>query len=119
MRDDQHLGDHAFVKLSVTVGTLERFEDVAGIGVFSLVNGGEREWTIKRLRMLARVSSDESDAAIDAWLSRDLVGALAQSMDAVTAALTPPQEAVEHLPGGEGGESEGNSPPGAGSSSLG
>ena len=102
------------MNIKLTLGALEEFEDEAGIGVFTLLNGGEREWTIKRMRALA-VASGHERKEVDAWLARDLMGALTVCMDALLTALAPPPEAEEHLSGAKGGgESTGNSGSGAG-----
>lgn len=116
------------MELRIDIGAVERFEDAAGIGVFTLLQGGPEAWTVRRLRTLARAATQEledgrlvdrvSDSDIEAWLARDLVGAFAEASRALSAALSPPAEADEHLgrgdDGGEGGESGGNSPPGGG-----
>ena len=108
------------MKLTLTLGAIEAFEDTAGLGIFELVNAAPDGWTVKRVRALYRAGCpDASDADIEAHLSRDYTGAFIAAQNAVSAALSPPPEADDVLAKGrseaqEGGESGGNSGSGAG-----
>ena len=105
------------MKLELTFGGMEAFEDAVGVGVFTMLQSVGDMWTIKRVRALVRASvpPETTDADIEAWLRADYLGAVTAAMDALAVAVTPPEEAAEHLPTPkEGGASGGNSPPAAG-----
>ncbi len=110
------------MKLTLTLGAIERFEDASGTGLLALVEGRDlhyirAQWTVRRLRLLAECAGPEGTTAadIEAWLDpSQLVVAQMDAISQVIEALTPPPEADEHFDAGEGGESEGNSESGAG-----
>ena len=98
----------------LTIGHIERLEDSLGESIDVMLTPGGL--TVRRVRAVARIVAEATDAELDAWLTpRNLYGCRAQVAELFADALVPPEEAAEHLPAGEGGDGGGNSPPGAGS----
>lgn len=107
------------MKLNLTLGAIESFEDQIGVGLLGMFDGSETDiksrWTIRRLRAIA-AATGATQEQIDDWLQmgrliESQTDAIVQLMDQ----LTPPAETSEYLnQAGEAGESVGNSLPDAG-----
>ena len=108
--------------VSITVGSIEQFEDRSGIGIFSLVHETPRAWTISRMRILleATLSVEIKRHGIESYLApRELTNTFVVLQDALSGALYPDPEAAEILDRAregetkEGDEGSRNFPPGS------
>lgn len=111
------------MNIELTLAAIERFEDQAGVGLLSLVDGGSAQelkahWTVRRLRLLAEcaAATGTTVADIDEWLSLpNLVESQMSAIMQVITQLTPPVETDEYLTtAGERETGSGNSESGAG-----
>ena len=103
--------------IQLTLAAIERFEDQAGVGLLSLVDGSSSRaikelWTVKRLRLLAECASPPGTAVadIDEWLSLpNLIESQMSAIMQIITQLTPPVETDEYLKTDTAEDSEGDS----------
>lgn len=102
------------MNVELTLGAVERFEDQAGVGLLSLVDGRDitvvkERWTVRRLRLLMECVGKEPAEIRDALSLRKLTETQMQVIIQIVEQLSPSVEAQEHLSEAqEGGESTGN-----------